>query len=351
MTLLLIGTLVVIILSGILTGTEAALFSININKARQLHSEGKISDSFLKIVEERDKYVNTLVFLLNTVNIAGSMIIGGLATVVLGASTATFIFTPVLTILIIIFAEMLPKNGCSRAPNTIIGIMNPVLRLSRFILSPFVYIASLITETVIRAFLGDVKEEPISEQEITYLTKEAAKDKNSDVRKNEAEIIQKVFNLFDLKAKDIMTPRVRISWIDSKSKLEDVIEFAKSCEHSRIIVADGNVDNFKGVTYKEDLLIHFAEDKEDKTISELGIDTVKVVSENISAEALLTIFKKEKKLIAIVTDQYGGISGVVTLEDVIEILVGEIVDETDTVEDLRVDAISRKKMKEDFIKN
>lgn len=345
MTTLLLAVLLLIILSGIFSGTEAALFSINTNKARQLNAQGHISDSFLKIIEERDNYVNTLVFLNNIVNIAGSVFLGGMAITVLGSTITNLVFTPLLTALIIIFAEMLPKNGCVKKPNRVVGMMNPVLRVSRTLLFPLVFVATKITEWIIFKLLGDVKEEPISEDEIAYMAKEGAKDTNSEIRDNEAKIIQRAFHLVDLKAADIMTPRVRLSWIDENETLDNIFDFVKDCEHSRIIVANKTVDEFVGVAMKDDLLIAKTENKGQKTIKDLGYINVKTVGENTTAEALLRIFQKEKKLIAVVKDSYGGVAGVVTMEDVLEILVGEIVDETDTVEDLREDTIAKKREK------
>lgn len=344
MVTLIISTFIVILLSGLWSGTEAALFSVDVIKARQLRAKEQCSELFLYVVENKYDYVSTLVVLNNIVNIAGSMFVGLMANEEFGSASG--IFSAVLTFLIIIFSENIPKAIGGRKSKGIVAFMARPLHFCKWILHPIILVVSGISNFILKLIFKDKEEEEsISEGEIEYLVSEAAKDKNSEIRENEAKIIKRVFDLYDLKAKDIMTPRVLISSLKSSDKLKDVANQVKTSQHSRIVVTGESIDDVVGITYKEDLLIDLAESKEESTIGELKIDTVKMVSETISAEALMRIFKSEKKLLAVVQDEHGGISGVVTLEDVIEILVGEIVDETDQAEDLRQVAIDIKNQK------
>lgn len=337
------STILLIFLSGLWSGTEAALFSINTMKARQWYASNQCSKLFLYMVENKEEYVSTLVVLNNIVNISGSIYVGLLAAEIFG--TEGGIFSGVLTLMIIIFAENIPKAIGGRKSKAIVTLMARPLYFSKIVLHPLVWIVTKISNFFLSWFFKTNEEESISEHEIEYMVSEAAKDKNSEIRENEAKIIKRVFDLYDLKAVDIMTPRVLISYLKESDTLNEVAEQIKTSQHSRLVVIGDTIDDVIGITYKEDLLIQLTEGNGHLTIGELKLDTVKMVSESISAEALMRIFKSEKKLLSVVQDEHGGVSGVVTLEDVLEILVGEIVDETDQAADLRLVAAENKKMR------
>lgn len=339
---LFVATMVLIILSGLWSGTEVALFCIDINKAKQLHKEGKCSTLFLKMIENKDSYVSTLVFLNNIVNIAGSMFVGAMAIKVFGNGTSNVIFSLALTLMIIVFAEILPKAVGSRKSVFIVSWMSGILEFFKWFLNPVVFLVMKFTNFILKMLFGEIVGESVSEGEIAHLVSEGAKDSNSEIRINEAELIKRVFSIHDTKAKDIMTPRTCLSWINKDKKLSEVAEQIKNSEHSRIVVVDETIDQILGIAFKTKLLIALTNGEGHKTIEELGITEIKTVNEETTAEGLQKIFQKEKKHILAVLDEHGGLSGVVTLEDVVEIVFGEIMDETDSVEDLRTLATERK---------
>lgn len=347
---LIASMLVMIMASGICSGSEAALFSISINKVRQLYEEGKCSKVFLSVVENRDSFVSTITFLNNIVNIAGSMYIGSIAAKYLGSGTGYAAFSIFLTLSIIIWAEILPKTIGAKKSIPIMIRMSSFLTASRWVLYPAVMVTTKFCDWLLLKLLGDVKEEPISEAEIGHLVNVASKDISSDVRPSEAELVKSVFKIHDTKAKDIMTPSTQITKLLATDKLGDVEEKIMSFQHSRVIITGEESYDILGIVLKEDLLIALAKGERESLVSDLNIRPIRKVGETVNAESLLRILRnntessnKSVPLIASVTDEFGGISGIVTLEDVLEILVGEIVDETDLTVDLQEEAKMKKR--------
>lgn len=348
---LLSSMFLMIIMSGICSGSEAALFSISINKVRQLYNDGKCSKVFLNVVENRDSFVSTITFLNNIVNIAGSMYVGSIAVKQFGTGVGYIAFSVFLTLMIIVFSEILPKTIGSKKAIPIMEKVSSGLVAFRWILYPAVITTTTFTDWFFKKFFGDIKEESISETEIGHLVTLASKDMSSDIRPSEAELIHSVFKIHDTKARDIMTPSTQMTRLLETDRLEDIKEKLFGFQHSRIIVTGAEAFDIKGIVLKEDLLIGLSKGMNESLVSDFKIRPIRQVGENVSAESLLRILrgntdninKNMMPLIASVTDEFGGISGIVTLEDVLEILVGEIVDETDKSIDLQKEAISQKR--------
>lgn len=343
MTELVLSTIIVILLSGIFSGSETALFSMSISKAKQLYAEKKCSKLFLTMIEERDSYVSTLVFLNNIVNIAGSIYVGKLAYNLLGDGITNTIFSISLTMLIIIFAEILPKSIGNKKSKNVIIIMSKPLKAAKIILNPIVFLVSKFTDSIIKTMFGKIEDETISENEIRYLASTGADCSKSDIRPNEKKLINRSFDLHDTKSKDIMTPRIIMSHISGSDKIIDIAEHVIDLQHTRIVVIGDTIDHVLGFVLKSEILTALYRGKGELLVSELELHNVRGVDESISAEALMYIFKKEQRHLAIVRDEHDGVSGVVTLEDTLEVLIGEIVDETDKAEDLREVAADQKK--------
>ncbi len=167
------------------------------------------------------------------------------------------------------------------------------------------------------------------------------------IEKDEEEFINKVFSLNDLTAKDIMTPRTVIDGLNGEKTLGELENRVYSATHSRLPVYHENIDKIIGVCHQRELLIALGRDEKNRKISEFRHEVI-FVPENMKADELLPLFQKQKCHLAVVIDEFGGTSGVVTLEDVLEQLVGEIVDEKDIEIDTRVKA---KNLREKFLTN
>ena len=154
-------------------------------------------------------------------------------------------------------------------------------------------------------------------------------------------MIQKVFRLNDLTAKDIMTPRSVIDALEWDKTLAELEEKIYSVSHSRLPIYKENLDNIQGICHQRELLIALAKDQKSRKVNDFKQETL-FVPENIRVDKLLLVFQRRKSHLAVVTDEFGTTIGVVTLEDVLEQLVGEIVDETDRDVDMRTIAKAKK---------
>lgn len=346
MVQLLISVVLMVIASGACSGTEIALYKVSVNKARQMYADGQCSKIFINLIENRDEYVKTITYMNNIVNLLGTMYITKIATEQIDNGALFGAFSAFFTLSVIIFAEIIPKIVASNKSIPVMKKMSGVVVTARWVLTPAIVITSPIIDYIVKKLLGDIKEESISEAEIGFLVKEASKDIGSDIRQSEAELIESVFKIHDTTAKDIMTPSTKMTKLSSQDKLSDIIDKAIKFEHTRIIITGENDHDIQGIVIKEDLMAAYISGQQDMLVGDLKVRKIRQVREGTSAESLLRILrstadtatKNVMPQIAIVSNEFGVVSGIVTLEDVLEILVGEIVDETDRSVDLQEEA-------------
>ncbi|NMG08895.1 hemolysin family protein [Brasilonema sp. UFV-L1] len=331
---LVIVVVTVILGSALCSGTETALFSVSKLRVRQLaQSKNPSAVALLAIRENMNRPIATIVILNNTFNIIGSILTGSIAAKVLG-DTWLGVFSGVLTFLIIIFGEIIPKTiGERYAEQIAILAALPVTGLS-IVFTPLVW----ILETVTAPFSKGKKRPTTNEAEIKLLANIGQQE--GIIESGEAEMIQRVFRLNDLIAADLMTPRIMLTHIRGNLTLAEGKTDIITSQHTRIIVIDDSIDQVIGFALKQNLLTALVEGKENQKISHLA-RKVCFVPETIRADKLLKNFLEAHEHLAVVVDEYGNVSGVVTLEDVLEVITGEIVDETDKTVDLQ--EIARKK--------
>ncbi|PIR68452.1 HlyC/CorC family transporter [Candidatus Nomurabacteria bacterium CG10_big_fil_rev_8_21_14_0_10_35_16] len=323
----LIGLIFIIILgSALFSGLEAAFFAIPMSRAKIFKEQNKKgSESLIKIKEEMSRFITVIVILNNVVNIVGSIFVGVLVTNLFG-STWIGIISATMTFLIIVFGEILPKNiGTHYADKITLFTAGPLLIFIK-IFYPVIWILEGMTEKF------TVKNRIVSEEELQILSHLGHLE--GSIEKDERDMIQRVFTLNDLSAREIMTPRTVISALKSESVIGEIEEDIYNLVNSRLPVYLDNIDNIIGVCHRRDLLIALGRDKKDSKVKDF-VKPVISVSENAKADDLLPLFQKERNHLAVVKDEFGGTSGIVTLEDILEQLVGEIVDETDIFIDTR----------------
>jgi CBS domain containing-hemolysin-like protein len=325
------AVLLVLTSSAVCSGTEAALFSIPLIKARQLaESEVSGSKALLDVRENMGRPIATIVVLNNVANIVGSILVGSIAARVLGDEWLG-LFSAVLTFMVIIFAEIVPKTY-GEHHNEVIGlrVARPLLGLV-WVLMPLVWLIEQLTPQ------RDVdQEEPTTnEAEIRMLTRIARLE--GAIEGDEGEMIQRVFAMNDRLAQDIMTPRVNITWLPGEARLETVQAEVLSSQHSRMVVIGETVDEVRGIVLRAELLKGLVENRGNETVATFQRPP-RFVPQDARADRLLEAFRSARDHLMIVADDYGGVAGVVSLEDVLEVLTGEIVDETDTVADLAEEA-------------
>jgi CBS domain containing-hemolysin-like protein len=336
MLILVVSVLSVLLGSALCSGSEAALLSVPIVRARQLAETGsKRGLALLAIEEQIARPISAIVVLNNIFNIVGSIIVGNLSARVFGNAWVGVV-SGVLTFLVILFGEIMPKTlGERHAEHVGLWIALPVRAITTA-LTPLI----VVFETLMRPIAGGPRPPSTNEAEIRLLARIGRVE--GIIEEDEADMIQRVFQLNDRSARDLMTPRTAVTWLDANRPIAEAREDILASEHSRILVAEGHLDRVVGVALKHDLLTALLDDAAGTTVG-LRARPVHVVPWLVRADDLLEQFRSRREHLMVVADEHGGVMGVVTLEDVIEILTGQIVDETDRRPDLRQYARNRRR--------
>lgn len=317
----------VIIASAICSGTEAALFSLRVSKARELAEKSNNGKVLRNIKENPDRPTSAIVIFNNIANIVGTFYITVLATKCLSESTQTW-FPWLLTAAIILFSELMPKMLGVRHAATISSVMARPLYLTTLLMTPLVWLIEKLTVKL----MGATQPMRTNEDEIRLMT--SVGEQCGAIEDDEAEMIHKIFQLNDKKAGDIMTPRTEITYVQCISTLGEAKQQVVDSQHSRIVVIGETVDDVQGIVLKSTVLQAIVEGKPDSTTICDLCEEAQFVPQGMQADELLELFKQSRRHLAVVLDKFG-VVGVVTIEDVIEVITGEIMDETDTHEDMR----------------
>ena len=331
--LLLVVTLGVVLLgSALCSATEVALLRISPLRLRQLASEQHPQAIVaLRIREQINRPIAGIVILNNLFNIVGSVMVGNQAAA-LFSPLGLGIFSGILTLLIILFGEILPKTLGERFADPLaLWVAFPV-RFLTILLTPLIMVIERLTLPWAHRDPGPTT----NEAEIRLLTQIGHQE--GVIEDDELQMIQRVFQLNDMRAADVMTPRVSMTYLEGSLTVAACQELILGSQHTRIVVIDGDVDHVLGIALKQELLAALVRQQGDRPIQAF-IRPVPFVPDVTRLDKLLKFLQEGREHLAIVVDEYGGVSGVVTLEDVVEVLTGEIVDETDRVTDLQ--AIAR----------
>ncbi|MCF7844569.1 MAG: hemolysin family protein [Kiritimatiellales bacterium] len=325
MTTLIILITVVLILSGFFSGSEAALVSLRSSEVETLVREKKRGAKLLeKVHGSMDKSVMTILIFNNIVNIMGSILVGQVVITLYGDAVLAVI-TTALTFGIIIFSEILPKSlGIHHAVKFSLFIA-PLIYGLMLLMYPLIFILSQITQSLKR---GERKIG--TEDQIRSLV--AIGRREGHIESDEVQLIHRAFILNDKNAKDIMTPLKDMVSLEEGSSIEEATEKVVRNPFSRYPVFGASIHDVKGTVIGRDLLAAYFDNKE-----ELNLDSIMreplVIDADMHSDELLILFREAEKHLAVVQENNKTV-GVVTLEDVLEELIGEIKDETDTKEDL-----------------
>ncbi|MDA3896967.1 MAG: hemolysin family protein [Desulfobacteraceae bacterium] len=330
MPLDLILLLVLLILSGFFSSSETALFSIGRAKARFLSKQpGKANQLILEMKEDPHKLLTTILIGNNLVNIGAS----ALATAISinyfvkvpdmnTSGMAVGIATGIMTFLILVFGEIIPKSIATRN-NIMIAqmVIFPIYWMS-YLFYPIILVLNFIPKLT-----GRVKSAPrVTEEELMSFV-EVVHDEGQ-INPGEKELINNIVKLDDIGVSHIMTPSVDMFLIDKSAELhlEKIVESG----FTRIPVIDGDIDHIVGMVNIKDLFRQQASATEGLVLEEVMREPY-FVPENKKLDQLLNQFKSRKDHAAIVVNEYGEVTGIVTLEDVLEAIVGDITDETDII--------------------
>jgi len=322
-----------IILSAFFSGTETALFSLNKLQLKKMQKEDGDNWRVKSIVRLLDDPQRTLISILignMFVNISASSLATYLAinlfgNIGIGIASGVMIFT------ILVFGEIVPKSlAVANADKISKRVARPIEIIS-LVLFPLIKFFKMIIGALYYLFGKKslkVKKEITEEDLITLI--EVGKDEGA-IEEEEKKMIRNIFEFGDTMVKEVMIPRVDMDCIPSDTKLNSILKLIKKMGHSRIPVYGETIDNIIGVLYAKDLLGIYEKwytSKEKFDLKQV-IREAYFVPENKKIDELLNIFQKDRIQIAIAIDEYGGTAGLVTMEDVVEEVVGEIIDEYD----------------------
>jgi CBS domain containing-hemolysin-like protein len=239
------------------------------------------------------------------------------------------ITSAILTLLILFISEIIPKTLGATYWKTLAPVAARIIRVLIWILYPFVVISMGIT----RLLSGDEDRPTFSREEFSAMADRGAQE--GIIEKEESDILKNLVRFSSLRVKDIMTPRVVVVMFNEEEVVSDVFDKHDELRFSRLPVYGEKEDDITGYVLKNDLLINLAQDKDSVKLQELKRDIL-ILPETISLQSLFEQLLENQEHIAVGVDEYGGFSGIVTMEDVVETLLGmEIVDEIDKNEDMQ----------------
>lgn len=309
--------------SAYFSATETAFSALNKIRIKNLANDGdKRAKLTLELSENYDKLLSTILIGNNIVNITATSVATVLFVKYMGDVGAT-VSTAVMTVLVLIFGEISPKSLAKESPESFAMFSAPILRVMLTILSPLNFLFMLWKKLLSKIF--KVKEDRgITEEELITIVEEAAQDGGIDVQ--EGELIRSAIEFDDIEVVDVLTPRIDIEAVPDTADEKEVKEVFKRSGYSRLPVYEGSTDNIIGVINQKDFY-----NRDDSESVKSIIKPVIVTTESTKISKLLKLLQKQKSHMAVVTDEYGGTLGIVTMEDIIEELVGEIWDEHDEI--------------------
>lgn len=324
---------IMIILSAFFSASETAFSSVNLIRLRQYAEDGRPgAKKALNVAERFDEVLLAILIGNNIVNLASASLATIVATEVLhlGASGAP-IATAVMTILIIIFGEILPKSYAKENSESLTLAIGTIYYYMIIIMKPLIKIFMVLKDFVAKLYRKKDDEPSVTEDELNVIID--TMEEEGVLQQDEVEMLQSVLDLSETFVKDIMTPRVDVIAVDVHDSTEHIKNVFLEEKYSRIPVYDESRDNIVGILYERDLFSAIIErgSTEDIVIADIMRDPM-YVSYTMRVSDLLTRLQLEKQHLAIVADEYGGTAGLVTMEDVLEEVVGEIYDEHDEEE-------------------
>lgn len=322
-----------IFLSAIFSSAETAFLSTNKIRLRNLQEDGeKKADLVLNMLDNQNKLISALLVGNNIVNIGSSALATKMATDAFG-SAGVGIATGVMTLLVLVFGEVVPKNLAAAHAETWAMFIAPFIRLVSFVLTPVVYLLTKLSDFVVRFTKKDEDDPTITEDEFKILVNVGQEEGVFD--ESETEMINSIFEFDGTLVKAIMVPRIDIIAVDVDDNINEALRLIVDGGHSRIPAYEDSIDNIVGILYAKDIFEHLDADFNTMKVKEL-IRSAYYIPETKKVSDLLNELRLKKVHMAIILDEYGGTNGLVTIEDLIEEIIGDIQDEYDVEEDLIV---------------
>ncbi|OSY87062.1 hemolysin [Tenacibaculum holothuriorum] len=316
--------LVLLICSALVSGAEVAFFSISSTELDSLSEKTKGKSTVVKLLEKPKKLLGTILITNNFINILIVLLFASLGEVFFKGLSGTIKFlveVVLVTFLILLFGEVLPKVYATRNSMKFAGFMSKPIAFLNAVLTPLSSVLIKLTN-IVENRLGN-KNNNLSVEKLSQALELTSDDATT---KDEQKILEGIVSFGNTETIQIMKPRTDVCAISKDAKFEEVLSIILKNGYSRNPVYEENIDTIVGILYAKDLLAHL--NKKKFQWQDLLREPF-FVPENKKLDDLLSEFQEKKKHLAVVVDEYGGTSGIVTLEDVIEEIVGDINDEFD----------------------
>ncbi len=348
MVLLFVYLSIALFISFTCSVMEAVILSTPVTYVRVKEEAGSRSAKiFIRLKENMDRPITAILTLNTIAHTIGAAGVGAQATKVFGDAYFGLV-SIILTLLILIFSEIIPKSIGTRYARELALVSGKIIVGMMWLTYPFVLLSGIIT----KIFAKKGTEQTVSREEISVMAS-IGRTEGVFVEK-EQKIIQNLVRLKSVNVSEIMTPRVVVTAADENMKLPEFLKNKEFLYYSRIPVYSGYLENITGYVFREQVFEKLAEDQNDLKLRDLRRDIVVFYKSKPLFNVWETLLNK-KEQIAIVVDEYGGIDGLVTMEDIVETLLGfEIVDEKDKIADLQQYARERwkkRKQKYDLLEN
>lgn len=321
-TLKIVLIIVMMILSALFSGTETAYSSVNKLRLKNYEAQGnKKASKALKLANRFDDVLTAVLIGNNIVNIASSSV-GTVLFVSLFGSKGAGISTAVITVLVLIFCEVMPKSYAKRNAEKLALFIASPLSVLVLLLKPAVWILNKLSSAV-----GSENNSPsVTEDELKYMIDEI--EEQGVIEEQESELVKSALEFDEISVNEILIPRVKIVGIEINSTIDEIKNIFSTEMYSRLPVYEKSLDDITGIITSKAFFKMLVEGKSD--IKEIIQDVPHIPESKLISEAM-KYMQRSKVHLAVVTDQYGGTKGIITLEDIIEELVGEIYDEDDEI--------------------
>lgn len=330
-TLEIVSLVICFVSSGFFSGSEAVLMSMDIDRSRQLIDEGgKKGKALSFMVDKPSELLTTILIGNNIVNILAASLTTTIASRIF-ASDAVGISVGITTIIILIFGEIMPKTFARVHAEALSVFVIRVLQTLYYAMYPAVKALVWVIETV----LGENAEltgRIVTKNDIEYMISRAEKEKSMDSK--QLDLLTSILEFPTIKVKDIMVTRSKVNWVNSNLKYSEVLNLVRAETYSRYPVCDGDLDKVIGFLHVRDLALVEDEEREDFKLEDI-VKSPFFVYEHMKIQAVFDYMNRKKVHLALVKDENGLVVGIITLEDIVEEILGEIQDEYDR-EDVEV---------------
>ena len=317
-----------LILSGFFSSAEIALISLSKFKVRQMVLENRFgSRSVKRLKDEPQRMLSTILIGNNLVNVGASALLTSIM-IAQFQNYAVGIATGVMTFLILVFGEIIPKSVAVQHNELVSRLVSPPVWYLSIVLTPLLAILNWFVARFMRLFGIKSQRKTITEEEIISVIKTA--EEEGSIEKIERNLINRIFRFSEMNVGEVATPVRDMTAISSKATVKEALQLALRSKFSRIPVYEKHRDSIKGVVYFKDLVLLGQKKREMQIAAIMKKPFFVPNSKKISD--LLRRFQKRKEHMALVVNEHGSLDGLVTLEDILEEIVGEIMDETDRLD-------------------